>query len=100
MFCFPRACGLHHLVNGAIAFGEEASAEAEGEIINRHCLLIGKQFGVIAVGRDERCVAHGRFSCRFDMHEHVAHGRMLGAQAIFHVVGDVVAFAHAQVAVH
>lgn len=45
---FPGAGGLHHLVDGALAFLEEAVAEAEGEVEDGLGFAEGEEFPVVA----------------------------------------------------
>ena len=53
------AGGLHHLVNRAVAFFEEALAEAIGEILDHLGFLVAEQFAIVAVGGDEAASGHG-----------------------------------------
>jgi hypothetical protein len=50
--------GLDHLVAGAIAFVQKAVTEMDGSVVDNFRLLIRKQIGVAAVGRDE-AIRHG-----------------------------------------
>lgn len=52
------AGGLDHLVDGAVALGEEALAEAEGEVVDDFGLAVGEEFLVVAVRRDEAGRGH------------------------------------------
>jgi hypothetical protein len=50
---------LHHLIDRAVAPAQEALAEAEGEVIDDLGFLIGEEFLVIAMRRDEARVITG-----------------------------------------
>ena len=62
----PQSRGLNHLVNGAVALGEELVGEAEGDIVNNLGLLKRQQRLVVAsrrkqaVGRWKRNGSYGK----------------------------------------
>lgn len=44
---FAGASGLDHLIDGAIASFEVTLGEAEGEVVDHHCLLVGEELSVV-----------------------------------------------------